>query len=453
MRYLIDRVAVLAILVLLPLSLWADTYTELGNYFEELYPSDQPGAVIIITQDGKPVYKQAFGMADMSLDVPNRTEMVFQLGSITKQFTAVAIMMLEQEGKLKLTDDVTRYLPEYQTPTSTITIENLLTHTSGIPNYTSIEGWFENRIQLKLTDDEMMDGWENLPLEFEPGSKFAYSNSGYYMLGAIIEAASGIPYDEFVETRIFKKLGMNHSYYDHSERIVPNHASGYSATPDGGFENASYLDMGQPGAAGALASTVDDMAIWDASLYTDILLPASARERMWTAYTLSDGSKSDYAYGWSVGDRNGNHIIHHGGGIPGFQTSGFRLTDQKVYIAVLSNGSATRPGVAAEAAVKAVLGEPFRWSTIEMSEAELQPYTGNFKTPDAEERAFEVEDGVLKLVFSPEFKLPLSALKGGTFGSPMGELRFGGTDNSIEYVEVQPLVGDATRWLKQQAPE
>ena len=242
---------------------------------------------------------------------------------------------------------------------------------------------------------------------------------------------------------------MNHSYYDHSARIVPNHASGYAALPDGSFENASYLDMGQPGAAGALASTVDDMAVWDASLYTDVLLPKSAREKMWTPFTLNDGSKSDYAYGWSVGDRNGHLIIQHGGGIPGFMTSGFRLVDDKVYIIVLSNGAASPPNVAAEAAVKAMLGETFRQSAIELSEEELLAYEGAFKTPDGEERTFAVEDGVLLMVVSPEFKLPVTALEGGSFNTAFGELRFGGENDSIEYVEVMRLVGDPVRWQKQ----
>lgn len=241
----ISRISLpLVVLLLLPVLASANTLTEPDSYFNELYPADQPGATIEITRDGKSIYREAFGMADMSLDVANRPEMVFKLGSITKQFTAVAIMMLEQEGKLKLGDDITLFLPNYIKPASTITIENLLTHTSGIPNYTSIEGWFEEKIMLELTDDEMMDGWENLPLEFEPGSEFAYSNSGYYMLGAIIEKASGMPYNEFIESRIFKKLELEHSYYDHSERIIHNHASGYTANPDGRFKNASYLDMG-----------------------------------------------------------------------------------------------------------------------------------------------------------------------------------------------------------------
>jgi D-alanyl-D-alanine carboxypeptidase len=444
-RQLIPLLAVL----LLPIYASADSLTDLDSYFNELYPADQPGATIEITRDGKPIYREAFGMADMSLDVANRPEMVFQLGSITKQFTAVAIMMLEQEGKLKLSDDVTMYLPNYIAPASTITIEHLLTHTSGIPNYTSIEGWFANKIMLKLTDDEMMDGWENLPLEFEPGSKFAYSNSGYYMLGAIIEKASGIPYDEFIETRIFEKLGMEHSYYDHNERIIPNHASGYTANPDGSFINASYLDMGQPGAAGALASTIDDMAKWDAALYTDVLLPESARERMWTAYTFTDGTKSTYAYGWTVGDRNGHHIIEHGGGIPGFRTAGFRLTDDDIYIIVLSNGAISAPNVAGEAAVKAILGEPFRFTPVELSEAELQRYAGKFKTADGEDRAFEVEDGLLKLAYTAEIKLPVTPLDDGSFNSALGQLRFGGDGDSIDYVEVLGLLGEPARWQKQ----
>lgn len=191
------------------------------------------------------------------------------------------------------------------------------------------------------------------------------------------------------------------------------------------------------------------MAKWDAALYTNVLLPESARERMWTPYTFTDGSKSDSAYGWGIGDRNDHHIISHGGGIPGFRTAGFHLSDDNVYVIVLSNGAISSPNVAGEAAVKAMLGEPFRFTNIELTEAELQPYVGKFKTPGGEDRAFEIDDGVLMLAFTPEFKLPVTPWDDGSFNSAAGKLRLGGDGDPIDYVEVLGLTGEPARWQKQ----
>jgi len=409
---------------LAPIIATADTISDLDQYFQSLYPATEPGATIAITRDGEVIYRKAFGMADLENDLANQPEMVFRLGSITKQFSAVAIMMLEQEGKLKLSDSITMYLPNYTPPSTTITIEHLLTHTSGIPNYTSLPGWMESKIRMPLNDEEMMAGWMDLPLEFEPGSKWAYSNSAYYMLGPIIEKASGMPYDKFVEERIFKPLGMNHSYYDHSQRLIPNRSRGYDKNPEGGFLNTTYLDMGQPGAAGALASTVDDMAKWDAALYTDAILPQSVLERMWTSYNLTDGSKTGYGYGWAVGEHNGHRIISHGGGIPGFRTEGFRLPDEKIYVTVLSNGAANGPDVAATAAVKAMLEEPYNIATVELDAEALAPYVGIYQGDDSKPHPVTIENGKLALELAPGAKFPLNALGQHRFVVPNSTMEF-----------------------------
>ncbi|MEO8360919.1 MAG: serine hydrolase domain-containing protein, partial [Vicinamibacteria bacterium] len=216
-----------------------------------LYPADKPGATVIVVKDGKTVFRQAYGMADLELGVPMKPEMVLRLGSITKQFTATAILMLAEEGKLSLQDPIEKYLPGYPTHDKVITIEHLLTHTSGIQSYTAIPGWMTSRIIVPMKPLELIDGFKNAPMTFDPGEKYLYNNSGFILLGAIIEKVSGMPYAEFVEGRIFKPLGMTSSYYGDTERIIKNRVPGYT-DDDQVVKNMAYLSMTQPYSAGSL---------------------------------------------------------------------------------------------------------------------------------------------------------------------------------------------------------
>jgi D-alanyl-D-alanine carboxypeptidase len=438
---------IVALFVFLPLTAAADTISDLDSYFQRHYPADEPGATIAIVRDGEMVFSKAFGMADLENGIANQTNMVFRLGSITKQFTAVAIMMLAEEGKLSVDDDITKHLSTYKPPPSTVTVEHLLTHTSGIPSYTAIPGWFDKKIRENLSVEEMMDAWEDLPLEFEPGSKFNYNNSGYYMLGAIIESASGMPYDQFIDERIFKPLGMTTSYYDHSAQIIPNRSRGYEQAPDGTFRNASFLDMGQPYAAGSLASTIDDMAKWDAALYTDVLLPQSVLQKMWTSYKLTDGSEAGYGYGWFVGEHNGHRIITHGGGIPGFRTEGFRIPEEKLYVSVLSNGAAVGPDIPAQAAVKAMLEEPYEVVAVDVDSADLEKLTGVYRDEDDVARSVRLKDGQLIFEAGPGFNISLIPLGSNRFGSKSfaGQFVFTEEHGKITHLE---MVGMMSNGLK-----
>ncbi len=436
-----------ALFVFLPLTAAADTISDLDSYFQRHYPADEPGATIAIIRDGEMVFSKAFGMADLENGIANQTNMVFRLGSITKQFTAVAIMMLAEEGKLSVDDDITQHISTYTPPSSTVTVEHLLTHTSGIPNYTAIPGWFDVKIRVNLSVEQMMDEWEDMPLEFEPGSKFNYSNSGYFMLGAIIESASGMPYDQFIDERIFKPLGMTTSYYDHSAQIIPNRSRGYEQAPDGTFRNASFLDMGQPYAAGSLASTIDDMAKWDAALYTDVLLPQSVLQKMWTSYKTTDGSETGYGYGWSVGEHNGHKIIAHGGGIPGFRTEGFRIPAEKLYVSVLSNGAAVGPDIPAQAAVKAMLEEPYEVVAVELDRADLERLTGVYRGENDEARNVRLKDGELVFEAAAGFNIALIPLGTHRFGSKSFAGQFVFTEENGKITQLE-MVGMMSNGLK-----
>jgi len=291
----------------------------------------------LIAENGKVVYKGAFGMANMEWNIPNTPDTRFRLGSITKQFTATATLQLVEQGKIKLDGKITDYLPDYRNDTGDkVTIHHLLTHTSGIPSYTGQPGFFENVSRNPYKVDEFVKKYASGNLEFEPGSKFSYNNSGYFLLGAIIERVTGKPYEQVLKENIFDPLGMKNTGYDHHATIIPKRASGYSKTPDG-YTNAVYLDMSIPYAAGSLYSTVEDLYLWDQALYADKVLSAQSKALMYKPFL------ENYAYGWAVTNASFKQndqpvqVITHDGGINGFTTTIIRFPTEKNLIVVLDN--------------------------------------------------------------------------------------------------------------------
>lgn len=303
------------------------------------FKSNEPGAAIIVTRDGETLFRNAYGMADMERGVPLQPDAIFRLGSLTKQFTATAIMMLSDQGRLSVKDEITKFLTDYPTQGKTITIENLLTHTSGVKNYTAM-ATFKEIMATDMTVEQMIDFFRCEPLEFEPGSRFAYSNSGYFLLGAIIERVSGQSYASFMAQRIFEPLGMTRTAYEGHERRPGQKAVGYSR-----MNKAPAVSMTQPYAAGALAATVDDLAKWDAAISSGELLDAASWKQIFTPFTLTNGQTSDYAYGWGVGKFKRRATIEHGGGIPGFATHAIRIPEERLYVAVLMNDDGGEPGL------------------------------------------------------------------------------------------------------------
>jgi len=356
----------------------------IDTLLKESYPADRPGAAVIVTKDGETLFEKAYGMADLELGVPLRPDMVFRLGSITKQFTAVAILMLAEEGKLSLQDPIEKHLPGYPTQGHTITIEHLLTHTSGIQSYTDIPGWMTSRILSPMTVQELVDGFKREPMQFAPGERYAYNNSAYVLLGAIVEKASGRTYEAFVTERIFQPLGMTASYYGSTERIIPRRAPGYTQEGDQP-RNARYLSMTQPYAAGSLLSTVADLARWDAALYTEKLLKKASLEKAWTPYVLRGGRSTRYGYGWGVSTLRGRRVIDHGGGIFGFATFALRLPDERIYVAVLCNTDrpSTQPSYLARKIAALAAGDPFPDPVaIALDSKVLERYAGVYRQDD-----------------------------------------------------------------------
>jgi CubicO group peptidase (beta-lactamase class C family) len=313
----------------------------------------------LVAENGKVVYKGAYGLANMEWDIPNTPDTKFRLGSITKQFTATVIMQLVEQGKIKLDAKLSDYLPDYRKDTgSKVTIHHLLTHTSGIPSYTSQPGFFENVSRNPYKVDEFVKKYASGDLEFEPGSKYTYNNSGYFLLGAIIERVTGKPYEQVLKENIFDPLGMKNTGYDHHNTILPKRASGYSTTP-GSYANAAYLDMSIPYAAGSLYSTVEDLYLWDQALYTDKVLSAQSKALMYKPFL------DDYAYGWVVTNASFKQndqpvqMITHDGGINGFTTTIVRFPKEKNLIVMLDNTGSGYLNKLSDSIAKIVYNQPY----------------------------------------------------------------------------------------------
>ncbi|NHZ66054.1 serine hydrolase [Massilia genomosp. 1] len=361
------------------------------------YKADAPGATVIVTQDGKTVLRKAYGMADVSKSTPMTPDMAMRLGSITKQFTAVGILMLVDEGKLALDDDITKFLPDYPMRGKRITVEHLLTHTSGIVSFTSKLTFYLTEGRDK-TVAEMIDTFKNDPLEFEPGTRWAYNNSGYFLLGAVIEKVSGQTYAKFMEERIFTPLEMRHTAYEGHERSAGPRAAGHTKGLFGRVTAAKSISMTQPYAAGALVSTVDDLARWDAAITAGKLLKPATWQKAHTSAVLADGKPTNYGYGWQVGTLRGVPMLAHDGGIDGFSTSALRLPQQKVYVAVLSNTDAPKiqPDMVASKAAAIAIGNPFPdFKAVKVDNALLDAYAGTYRIDATAIRSFKRDDGKL----------------------------------------------------------
>lgn len=323
---------------------------------------------VLLARKGVPVVAKGLAMANVEWQIPNTPQTKFRLGSITKQFTSMAILQLQQMGKLAVQDSVCQHLTPCPDAWKPVTIHHLLTHTSGIPSYTGSPNYGRTMMMPKTTED-MIAGFRDLPLEFTPGEQYKYNNSGYFLLGVIAEKVAGKKYDEIVRDQILKPVGMADTGYDYSQTILPKRAAGYSR--DGAaLRNAAYVDMSQPYAAGAMYSTVEDLLKWDRALYGDALLPAAARATMFTPF------KGGYAYGWAVPEPSpatfGRKFIQHGGSINGFSSMIIRLPEEDVTAIVLANSAQAPAGRIAKDLVAIALGEAYTVA-VERTTANIDP--------------------------------------------------------------------------------
>lgn len=325
------------------------------------------GAVLVAEND-EVIYKNGFGYANMEWDIVNTPETKFRIGSVTKQFTAALILQLAEEGKLDVHDPVSKYLPDYAKPQGDqVTIHHLLTHTSGIVSMTNMREFMQDRVRDAFDSAEMMEVFGPEPLEFEPGTQFNYSNSGYYLLGVIIEQITGQPYDEVLRERLLDPLGLADTGYDHYGEIQDRSATGYRRVP-GGFEHAFYLDTSIPYAAGMMYSTVEDLFRWDRALRAGKVF-----QKPETQALMYEPFLNNYAYGWVVrdvpmGDRTVK-TIGHDGGIFGFATTFVRFPDDGHMVVVMDNTENNKTGEIAQKLAALLYGQPAADPLIPISDA------------------------------------------------------------------------------------
>ena len=354
-------------------------WAAIDQLFRGAVKPGEPGVAVIVTRKGQTLYRAAYGMANLELGVALEPDHVFRIGSVTKQFTSAAIMMLVEEGKLAVTDPITKFLPDYPTQGKTITVEHLLTHTSGIQSYTDMPKW-RGMWRQDMTVTELVDLFKSEPMQFAPGERWRYNNSGYILLGAIIEKASGKKYADFVQERIFTPLGMANTRYDVTEQVTARRAAGYTKTGDR-IVNAQYLSMTQPYAAGSLMSTVDDLAKWDAALGAGRVLKAESLAKSFASYRLSSGNDTAYGYGWQISRYEGRDVQEHGGGIFGFRAYVVRVPSDGVYVAVLSNIAAAEPDtdLLARKAAAIAIGKPLvNPAAVALTAGQLEAYVGPY---------------------------------------------------------------------------
>ena len=304
---------------------------------KQYYDYGQFNGSVLVAEKGKVIYKKGFGMANMEWAIPNQPDTKFRIGSVTKQFTGTLILQLVEEGKIKLDGKLSDYLPDYRKETGDkVTIHQLLNHTSGIPSYTSRPDFFAEVSRNPYGVTDFVKKHASGDLEFKPGSKFSYNNSGYFLLGAIIEKVTGKSYETVLKERILDPLGMTNTGYDHHAVILQKRASGYEKTP-AGYANAAYLDMSLPYAAGSIYSTVEDLYKWEQSLYEDKIISAESKKLMFTP------GLSNYGYGFIIADvpigktDQKTKVIQHGGGINGFNSLLTRLVDKQQTVILLDN--------------------------------------------------------------------------------------------------------------------
>jgi len=314
---------------------------------------------VLVGIDDKIVFEKGYGFADEEWNAKNTPTTKFHIASLTKQFTAASILLLQERHQLDLKNPISKYVPDLPPAWQKITLHQLMTHTSGIPNYAEMPkvDHILNRTGASLRD--LVDLAATKPLEFTPGTQLHYTNTGYTLLGMVIEKLSGTTYAEFLEKNIFVPLGMKDSGYDVQSMILPNRASGYIREKDGRIVNADFIDMSIPNAAGSIYSTVEDMYRWNEAIANGKLLSPASTEAMFSVYPETLFQGQHYGYGVVLAERFGKTLYYHGGGVKGFETVLQRYPREHVSIVVLENLDPTRPWDIGDHIAAEIFGQAF----------------------------------------------------------------------------------------------
>ena len=362
------------LLFLLPLAAPAqDVAVKADPFVQAFVDQKRFQGSVLLAREGKPLFRKSYGLANMEWDIANTPDTKFRLGSITKQFTSALILQLVEQGKVKLDDSIRKYYTESPAAWQAVTIHHLLSHQSGIPSYTDIPTFFEKMSGNARTPAEIVQLTQDQPLEFDPGTKYKYDNTGYILLGYVIEKVTGQSYEAQLHKAILDPLGMKDTGFDHYTKVLRHRAEGYQDS-GGKLTRAPFLDMSLPYAAGSLYSTVDDLLKWDQALYGTQILRDDSKLKMWTA------NKSDYGYGWAIVKRYGEQAVEHGGGINGFNTMIIRIPEKKLVSVVLANVNTPSTGEIAAGLLGMALGKdvepPQTHTRVPLKAEDLKPFEG-----------------------------------------------------------------------------
>jgi CubicO group peptidase (beta-lactamase class C family) len=360
---------------------------------------------VLVARGGAVLFSKGYGMADLEWDIPNSPSTKFRLGSVTKQFTAASILLLEERGKLKVEDPVKKYMPDAPAAWDKITIFHVLTHTSGIPSFTSFPDYSQTE-PFETTPEKLVARFRDKPLDFAPGEKWSYSNSGYVLLGYLIEKISGQSYATFVQENIFAPLGMKDSGYDSNSKVIPHRASGYT-TDKGVIENAGFIHMSIPFSAGSLYSTTEDLLRWERGLFGGKVLSAASLQKMTTPF------KEDYAFGLGVHTTGGHKVIDHGGGIEGFNTHLAYYPEDQLTVVVLGNLNGQAPSDIAGKLGALAHGQPVQLITerkeITLPVAKLAGYVGTYELAPRINLMITLDGNQLMTQLTGQGKIPIFA--------------------------------------------
>ncbi|MBN8683017.1 MAG: serine hydrolase [Chitinophagales bacterium] len=422
---------------------------EMDNVIREQFSDPKgPGCVALVARQGKVIYHKAFGMNEVESAKPLQTDMVFRIGSVTKQFTAVGILQLVDEGKIGLSDEMQQFLENCPEAWKTVTVEQLLNHTSGIHSYTSMAE-FDNEFQGKaLSVNGLIDFFKNEPLDFPPGNAYAYSNSGYVLLGYIIEKVSGQTYADFLQKRFFTPLGLKNTYYDTDGLKIDKRVQGYDPDMDT-IARAAFLSMSLPYAAGSICANAEDLLRWTTSLHSGKLLSDRLYRKACSAGILPSGESIHYGYGLMIGSVLGSPTVEHGGSINGFLSHVLYLPKEQICAVVLSNCTCQSPDAVAAKIAALAAGKRLKPDAIAVSD--LKIYEGVFVKGELERYIRVNENGVLtsQRKGGPVFKLTPFEADNFMFDSGLATGKFKrDAAGKITEIAVSDRVAEASVWTK-----
>ncbi|MEL6529401.1 MAG: serine hydrolase domain-containing protein [Pseudomonadota bacterium] len=396
----------------------ADMGAWIDALMERSFEEDGPGAVVVVAKDGEVIHRSVRGMADIEAGEAITPSTVFRFASITKQFAAATALKLAEQGKLSLDDPLSKFLPDYPAPGNAVTVRQLLNHTSGIRSYTGIPGWMvEANTAKAFTTAEMIAEFQDQPVDFPAGNAFAYNNSGYYLLGAVIEQVTGKPWYEAMADELTGPMGASTISAFMNEAGIANMAKGYTPSADGNVL-AQKIHASVPGAAGALRGTADDLIIWTHALHSGGVVNDDLFAQMIAPTQLPDGEIENYGFGLVITDVRERPAIGHAGGIFGFVTDVLHVQGDGVTVAMLANSDETSVPISmlTRKIAAYAIGDPFtQFTAIKPDMETLKPLFGRYAISDTENRQFYERDGQLYTLRSGSAESEVFAAEGGKF--------------------------------------